>query len=981
MPEDTTNTTTNGTDDNDENSTNANDNTGTRRRQTDNPRPIFELARQQATSDQIRIFALVIGINDYQGSISKLSGCIKDAHNIANYLRRNYGGEETNLHPLNPELENDPLEVEVSGQLHLCLLKDEQATYGNIIRAFEEHLINDKATGNDTFLFHFSGHGSEQFTAEEFFAPKDKEGKDLTSLVPNGKDQTLACYNPGGSQEGIFLADKELAYLIHQLHDRVRSKKQRPHIIITLDCCHSGTGTRDVNEPPGFKTRNHTFLTTGDRTTGIELGQSRAFDTYYGHEKFYGPQKENGKLYVPTAPHLLIAACSNLEKAGDMFDGGVLTSSLMDVLNEAEASEDEASQTLNYATLFSRVRNRARAKRKKQTPQFEPIAGFNPYTAFLEGWKLGDSQQYSVLPRGRHWYVGCGAIHGIPSQSTETDAHVMVQVFKADGHELLGNAFITKVGLQDSRLELLDDLKDKLIKRENIESQVDESEEPYVAEIFTLPAPAQFIWLNKQADTPEANAAFDGLMQKWNTKINDQDVLLDNLNIKATDQLNADTPAEVEVRIDETGHYILYNRLNGKEWFDLVVDEENALGQDSVVALIKSGINMIVRWKRFIKLDNPKSKLKDDFDLAFLSIDHDTYIEEGSPHPNNKRAAFLKAMHVSTANEIKCYGSKESLFSQDNFGMEKDTLVFVFRLKNHTANRFYYFFSAEENTAINWWGGEPHLEKPTEEEGLILERTIKSAEGSEKFQLQQMRLSDTGHEGTFWFKLLVTKKPVQNIASLTQDGFPLSKSADLGGFKVPEDMEDWEFKTIKVSLIRQLGAINENRALKLADEQLIIHPHPSLNAQVSIVSSEENNSLDPTGNLAQLGQREGVQMLSFSTPHNNGRQNILELTEMNIEEEVDLKDQPLRISIKGQLQDGEVLVPAAFDGQFFKIIGTAKNSASSGDQINVSIHKLPALQVENGGTEEQIAHPFHDTQVDASLFQALKIGFFKIQLF
>ena len=141
--------------------------------------------RQQEETEEMNIYALLVGIDDYQGDeIPSLSGCLADVQNVASFLQERYGD-----------------------RLKLKQLVDQDATYSNVIQAFEEHLVNGGGAAADTYWFHFSGHGSEQFTAKEFFEPQDNNGDSLPSLSPNGKDQTLVCYNALSDDTNIFLAD------------------------------------------------------------------------------------------------------------------------------------------------------------------------------------------------------------------------------------------------------------------------------------------------------------------------------------------------------------------------------------------------------------------------------------------------------------------------------------------------------------------------------------------------------------------------------------------------------------------------------------------------------------------------------------------------------------------------------------------------------------------------------------------------------
>lgn len=84
-----------------------------------------------------RKLALLVGINQYQGALGSLEGCITDVEMQRELLVHRFG--------FNP---NDVLEV-----------KDAQATREGILTAFNEHLIKQAKPG-DVVVFHYSGHGS-----------------------------------------------------------------------------------------------------------------------------------------------------------------------------------------------------------------------------------------------------------------------------------------------------------------------------------------------------------------------------------------------------------------------------------------------------------------------------------------------------------------------------------------------------------------------------------------------------------------------------------------------------------------------------------------------------------------------------------------------------------------------------------------------------------------------------------------------------
>ena len=95
-----------------------------------------------------------------------------------------------------------------------------------MIAGFREHL--GKAKAGDVALLYYAGHGSQEPAPPEFW-----------HLEPDKLDETLVCYD--SREQGKWdLADKEIAKLIDEVASTGR------HVLVILDCCHSGSGTREV---------------------------------------------------------------------------------------------------------------------------------------------------------------------------------------------------------------------------------------------------------------------------------------------------------------------------------------------------------------------------------------------------------------------------------------------------------------------------------------------------------------------------------------------------------------------------------------------------------------------------------------------------------------------------------------------------------------------------------------------------------------
>ena len=106
------------------------------------------------------------------------------------------------------------------------------ATRENIIKGWQEHLA--QAGPGDQVFFHYSGHGAQARSSD----PTELDGYDET-LVPHDS-RTPGVYD---------LLDKELGALIRQVEAKGAA------VTVVLDCCHSGSGTRAAAEPDESRPR------------------------------------------------------------------------------------------------------------------------------------------------------------------------------------------------------------------------------------------------------------------------------------------------------------------------------------------------------------------------------------------------------------------------------------------------------------------------------------------------------------------------------------------------------------------------------------------------------------------------------------------------------------------------------------------------------------------------------------------------------
>ncbi|MGJ3251934.1 MAG: caspase family protein [Elainellaceae cyanobacterium] len=177
----------------------------------------FDLIRQSdryarvLAQDTPRKLALLVGINDYsreRAGWNPLRGCVNDVLMQEELLVHRFGFNRSDI----------------------VKLTNSEATRGNIITAFEEHLI-DQAKPGDVVVFHYSGHGSRVVDPNPLSTdPLNSTFVPIDSPLPDGYDSRRVEVNDIMGQT-LFLLMLSL---------------QTEMVTAVLDSCHSGGGKRGV---------------------------------------------------------------------------------------------------------------------------------------------------------------------------------------------------------------------------------------------------------------------------------------------------------------------------------------------------------------------------------------------------------------------------------------------------------------------------------------------------------------------------------------------------------------------------------------------------------------------------------------------------------------------------------------------------------------------------------------------------------------
>jgi hypothetical protein len=282
---------------------------------------------------------LLVGINAY--AKAPLKGCVNDTTRVRELIEQRYG------------LTTDGLR----------LLVDDAATKAAISDGLRWLAAPGDGDEPPVRMFHFSGHGT-------FIA--DQNGDE-----PDGRDECIVPYDY--ETTGPMTDDT--------LHELYSGFPANGHLLIAMDCCHSGTIQRQIAEDIRYRFLENTYAEVQQMDEAARRIQSQR-DTFVIEQlsdlreravpqdewerrikqamtsfdkKHFGEDSVNDNV-------VLLAACRADQTAADAcFAGsynGALTYFLTEVLRESGPG-------LTYATLIDQVGSKLYANTFVQLPQLE----------------------------------------------------------------------------------------------------------------------------------------------------------------------------------------------------------------------------------------------------------------------------------------------------------------------------------------------------------------------------------------------------------------------------------------------------------------------------------------------------------------------------------------------------------------------------------------------------------------------------------
>lgn len=303
------------------------------------------------------LYALLVGIDAYPAPVPALRGCVGDVSAAQTMLRSRVGDDDVST----------------------LVLTDAQATRAAVTDAFRTHLGQAKA--DDVAVFYYSGHGSQQVCPPELWGGE-----------PDHRNETIVCVDsrrPGSWD----LADKELAALVAGV------AASGCHVLVVLDCCHSGTGTRDLDDtvraaPEDERPRPASTFLLGAAVGGDETTRAlpAVGDTAVGR-------------------HVLLAACRADELAKEITVLGARRGAMSAAL---EATLRDGDGRITYREVLRSVTAGVLRRAGQQHPQLESVDATELDRPFLGGAIPTTPRQLTLshLPDG--WSIDYGAVHGVP---------------------------------------------------------------------------------------------------------------------------------------------------------------------------------------------------------------------------------------------------------------------------------------------------------------------------------------------------------------------------------------------------------------------------------------------------------------------------------------------------------------------------------------------------------------------------------------
>jgi hypothetical protein len=343
--------------------------------------------------------ALLVGIDEYRSPVPALRGCVNDITRVAAWLQMRAVAAGDRFDPL--------------------VLRNGQATRQAVIDGFRRHL--GAASGGDTAVFYYTGHGSQEP------APAEQ-----LRLEPDARNETLVLVD-SRHDDVADLADKELALLVDEV------AAVAGHVLVVLDCCHSGSGVRAAEEI--------------DEDVRVRRAPTR--ETPRQPESYLAGTRAAGWLNAEGGGYVLLAACRSDQEAKEMRVDGEPRGVFSVALERALAGIGGAP---TYADVARWVAAAARNLAAEQSPVLEAPTPSDAGLRFLGGLAAPATPvRTAAFVRAVGWRLDAGRLHGVaPVTAGDPTQLSLHRLGAGPDSAVVATATVTAVGATTSELAVAD---------------------------------------------------------------------------------------------------------------------------------------------------------------------------------------------------------------------------------------------------------------------------------------------------------------------------------------------------------------------------------------------------------------------------------------------------------------------------------------------------------------------------------------------
>jgi pimeloyl-ACP methyl ester carboxylesterase len=848
------------------------------------------------------IYALLVGIDTYHPAsvpfIPPLKGSVNDIKAVEAYLReRTQGGEWQLVEPTNVP----------------WILTNENATRQAIINSFEQHLCN--ANSDDVVFFYYCGHGAQEKALEE-----------LWHLEPDRLNETLVCYDSRieGSRD---LADKELAYLISQV------AQKNPHVVIILDCCHSGSGTRDLS--PEITVRRAPVDSRERPLNSYIFAQNKtALDELLTSTRSL--EKKTTGVVLPKGRHIMFSACRDFElakeyKGEDGQPRGAFSYFFLETLQRTNGS-------LTYRDLARNINALVSGKVQDQSPQVEATNLEELNQPFLGG-AIVERPFYFTLTysrKDRSWAINGGALHGIPKSSgdillTIFPVGITPEQLRQNG-EALAQMRVTQVLPQRSKVEIIN-ASNSLLENES-----------YWAVVTSLPLEPLKVYF--QGDETGVELAHQALLKAGTNEDS-------SLYVQ---QVDADNDADYKLLAHNGQYWITLPTDNRSLVAPLPETPDQANYTPERALQVVQRLEHIARWINTLELESPATTRIKPNDLKMEIV-----LDGQSSNEDNFQTTMTEASDLRLEYEyIDGEWSSPSFYVRLTNNSQKTLYCNVLDLTESFAVSLAFF---EDRDSIRLQPGETiegdYISSmvPDElwEQGiterkdrlkLIVSTTEFDASLLEQDALDLPRFNQS--QRSLLTDELQPQGTLNSLISRVQSREMMARSKG--------NTDDWMTKIVTIETVRPqaAGKIKQDESTRLLGGAIEVQPHPTLQAKVSL-TTEPQASRD-LGNLILppiLRQEPRLTESFCFTTSRGGDPGLSALELFDVEDyTVVTSEAPLTLLINTGLQENEYLLPLGYDGEFFLPLG--RGIKANNGKTEIKLERLPKPTVSSRSLQGSI---------------------------